>query len=55
MLATAAGGWVTAVGLGLLVRHADIYLYVCTAALFLLFALPGWIMVRGAMQVRTAT
>ena len=55
MLATAAGGWVTAVSLGLLVRHGDIYLYVCTAALFLLFALPGWIMVRGAMQVRTAT
>ena len=44
MLATAAGGWVTAVTLGVLVRQSEIYLYVCTAALFLLFAGPGWIM-----------
>lgn len=48
MLATSAGGWLTAVALGLLVRQPDQYLYVCTAALFLLFALPGWIMLREA-------
>jgi hypothetical protein len=48
MLATSAGGWLTAVALGLLVRDAEAYLYVCTAALFLLFALPGWIMLREA-------
>jgi hypothetical protein len=54
MLATAAGGWITAVTLGLLVRQSDVYLYVCTAALFLLFALPGWIMIRGALQTRAA-
>lgn len=48
MLATAAGGWLTTVALGLLVRQPDQYLYVCTAALFLLFALPGWIMLREA-------
>ncbi|MFN3352329.1 MAG: hypothetical protein ACK4Z5_01870 [Brevundimonas sp.] len=54
MLATAAGGWITAVALGLLVRQTDVYLYLCTAALFLLFALPGWIMIRGALQARAA-
>lgn len=54
MLATAAGGWIAAVTLGLLVRRPDLFLYVCTAALFLLFALPGWIMIRGALQTRTA-
>ncbi|WP_420471848.1 MULTISPECIES: hypothetical protein [unclassified Brevundimonas] len=54
MLATAAGGWLTAVALGLLVRSPEIYMYICTAALFLLFALPGWIMIRGALQVRAA-
>lgn len=48
MLATALGGWVTAVALGLLVRQVDWYLAVCTVALFLLFALPGWIMFRDA-------
>jgi len=48
MLATSIGGWATAVGLGLLVRQPDWYLAVCTAALFLLFAAPGWIMVRAA-------
>lgn len=48
MLAASAGGWLTAVALGLLVRQPDEYLYVCTAALFLLFALPGWIMLREA-------
>ena len=54
MLACSIGGWITAVALGLLVRHGDIYLYVCTAALFLLFAAPGWIMVRDARARRTA-
>ncbi len=53
MLATSAGGWLTAVALGLLVRQPDEYLYVCTVALFLLFALPGWIMLREA-QTKTA-
>ena len=50
MLATSAGGWLTTVALGLLVRQPDLYLYVCTAALFLLFALPGWIMLREAQS-----
>lgn len=54
MLATAAGGWVTAVTLGVLVRQSEIYLYVCTAALFLLFAGPGWIMTRDALRARAA-
>ncbi|MBD3837278.1 hypothetical protein [Brevundimonas sp.] len=54
MLACSIGGWITAVALGLLVRQGDIYLYVCTAALFLLFAAPGWIMVRDARARRTA-
>lgn len=54
MLATAAGGWVTAVALGVLVRQSEIYLYVCTAALFLLFAGPGWIMTRDALRARAA-
>ena len=48
MLATALGGWVTAVALGVLVREPMWYLGVCTVALFLLFALPGWIMYRDA-------
>lgn len=48
MLATALGGWVTAVALGLLVREPVLYLGVCTVALFLLFALPGWVMFRDA-------
>jgi hypothetical protein len=52
---TSAGHWATAVALGLLVRHSEVYLYVCTAALFLLFALPGWIMVRDARAARSAT
>jgi len=51
MLMTALGGWITAVALGLLVHQSLIYLYVCTAALFLLFAVPGWIMLR---QVKAA-
>ena len=50
MLATSIGGWVTAVALGLLVREPDWYLGVCTAALFLLFAGPGWIMFREARK-----
>ncbi|MGQ2992111.1 MAG: hypothetical protein ACT6RD_13105 [Brevundimonas sp.] len=48
MLAVSLGGWVTAVALGLLVRQPVLYLYVCTAALFLLFALPGWALFRDA-------
>ena len=48
MLATALGGWVTAVALGVLVREPIWYLAVCTVALFALFALPGWIMFRDA-------
>ncbi len=54
MLMTAGGGWLTAVALGLLVREPIAYLYVCTAALFLLFALPGWIMLNGALKARAA-
>jgi hypothetical protein len=52
MLATSIGGFATAVALGLLVRQPEQYLYVCTAALFLLFALPGWIMLRDARAGR---
>ena len=48
MLATALGGWITAVALGVLVREPFLYLGVCTVALFLLFALPGWLMFRDA-------
>ena len=48
MLLTSAGGWLTAVALGLLVRQPEAYVYVCTVALFGLFALPGWIMLREA-------
>ena len=48
MLATALGGWITAVALGVLVREPFLYLGVCTVALFLLFALPGWILFRDA-------
>jgi hypothetical protein len=36
------------VALGLLVRQPLAYLGVCTVALFLLFALPGWILYRDA-------
>lgn len=50
MLAVALGGWVTAVALGLLVRQPLAYLGVCTVALFLLFALPGWILYRDARK-----
>ncbi|MDY6922590.1 MAG: hypothetical protein SWI22_01360 [Pseudomonadota bacterium] len=48
MLATALGGWLAAVALGLLVREPVWYLGVCTVALFALFALPGWILFRDA-------
>ena len=48
MLATALGGWVAAVALGLLVREPLAYLGVCTVALFLLFALPGALLCRDA-------
>ena len=48
MLATALGGWATAVALGLLVREPLWYLGVCTVALFALFALPGWMLFRDA-------
>ena len=48
MLAVALGGWTTAVALGVLVREPLWYLGVCTAALFLLFALPGWVLFRDA-------
>jgi hypothetical protein len=48
MLATALGGWATAVALGVLVREPLWYLGVCTVALFLLFALPGWALFRDA-------
>ena len=54
MLATAFGGWVTAVALGVLVREPFWYLGVCTVALFLLFALPGWILFRDARGGSTA-
>ena len=47
------GHWVTAVALGLLVREPVAYLCVCTAALFLLFALPGLILVREARAAQT--
>lgn len=52
MLATALGGWVTAVALGVTVREPMIYLGICTVALFLLFALPGWVMFQDARRAR---
>ena len=52
MLATAIGGWATAVALGVLVREPLAYLAVCTAALFGLFAAPGWIMLRASLEAR---
>lgn len=54
MLATSIGGWLTAVGLGLLVRDPPAYLLLCTVALFLLFAAPGWIMTRAALSANRA-
>ena len=52
MLVVSLGGWATAVALGLLVRNPAGYLTVCTIALFGLFALPGWVMLRGALRDR---
>ena len=52
MLMASIGAWITAVALGLLVREPVCYLYVCTAALFVLFAGPGWIMIRDALKKR---
>lgn len=52
MLMASIGAWITAVALGLLVREPVTYLYVCTAALFVLFAGPGWIMTRGTLKKR---
>ena len=54
MLAVSLGGWVTAVALGVLVRQPMAYLGVCTLALFLLFALPGWVMFRDARGGKAA-
>ena len=54
MLATALGGWLAAVALGLLVREPVWYLGVCTVALFALFALPGWILFRDARRLDRA-
>jgi hypothetical protein len=48
MLATAIGGWVAAVALGVLVREPLAYLMVCTVSLFALFALPGWMLLQQA-------
>jgi hypothetical protein len=52
MLATAIGGWITAVALGVLDRETMWYLAVCTVALFVLFAGPGWIMMRDVLRSR---
>jgi hypothetical protein len=48
MLLTALGDIVVSIALGQLVENGFAYLCVCTAALFLLFAAPGWIMIRDA-------
>lgn len=48
----ALGTWTTAVALGVLVRQPVAYLWVCTAALFLLFALPGWIILRQSQAAK---
>lgn len=50
MAGAGVGAWITAVALGLLVRQPEIYLYVCTVAVFALFAGPGWIMLRDARR-----
>ena len=54
MLATSLGGLATAVALGLLVREPVAYLFVCTLALFGLFAAPDWVMLSGALKARAA-
>lgn len=50
----AVGHWTTTVALGLLVRDPVAYTWVCAAALFLLFALPGWIILREARAAQAA-
>ena len=49
----AVGHWTTALALGLLVRDPTAYLWVSTAALFLLFALPGAIILRDALRAES--
>ncbi|MFN3229611.1 MAG: hypothetical protein ACK41P_07155 [Asticcacaulis sp.] len=41
-----AGWFLCALGTGLTLRHLDLYILIMAAALFLLMALPGWIMYR---------
>jgi hypothetical protein len=48
MLITALGDIAVSIALGQLVQNGFLYLCVCTAALFLFFAVPGWIMIRDA-------
>jgi hypothetical protein len=43
---TALGWFVSGTALGLLLTNVTAYLTICTAALFLCMALPGWIMIR---------
>ncbi len=43
---TALGWFASGIALGLLLHNIPAYLAVCTAALFLCMALPGWIMIR---------
>lgn len=50
MALVAAGHWITAVALGLLVREPVAYLWVTTAALLLLFAAPGAVILRDALR-----
>lgn len=50
----ALGHWSTAVALGLLVREPVAYTCVAAAALFLLFALPGVIILREARAAQAA-
>lgn len=51
--AFASAGWFAAsIALGLLNEQPGPYLMVCAAALFLLLALPGWLMMREAAQAR---
>jgi hypothetical protein len=48
MMWTAIGWLLASVGLGLLIAYPIAYLALCTAALIVLMAWPGWIMVREA-------
>jgi hypothetical protein len=43
---TALGWFASGIALGLLLENVAAYLAICTAALFLCMALPGWIMIR---------